>query len=165
MKYFAYGSNMSVKRLQHRTPSAQPIGIYSLTGHVLRFHQKSKDGSGKCNAWHTGIATDVVIGVLFDIHPQEKPNLDQVEGLGFNYDDKKVIVSHSDGHELEAVMYSGLRIDDAMVPYDWYKHHVLTGALEAGLPSHYVRLIESYETKLDLDAERRARERLIHGLG
>lgn len=46
---FAYGSNMLVARLTERVPSARPIGIGQLKGHVLRWHKRSKDGSGKCD--------------------------------------------------------------------------------------------------------------------
>ena len=48
--YFAYGSNMSQRRLQARVPSATFLGIGILLGHALAFHKISKkDGSGKCD--------------------------------------------------------------------------------------------------------------------
>ena len=37
MKYFAYGSNMSIVRLKQRVPSAQKVGIVTLKNHQLRF--------------------------------------------------------------------------------------------------------------------------------
>ena len=49
MLYFAYGSNMLTERLKARVSSATPIGKANLSDHGLRFHKKSKDGSGKCD--------------------------------------------------------------------------------------------------------------------
>ena len=53
MLYFAYGSNMLTARLRERMPSCKPLGIAKLPGHALRFHKRSKDQSGKCNAFAT----------------------------------------------------------------------------------------------------------------
>jgi hypothetical protein len=66
MKYFAYGSNMSLARLQARTPSARRLGTAVLESHDLRFHKAGKDGSGKCDVVHTGGA-ECVYGVLYEI--------------------------------------------------------------------------------------------------
>ena len=46
MRYFAYGSNMSIARLSERAPSAEVIGVARLRSHVLRFHKVGTDGSG-----------------------------------------------------------------------------------------------------------------------
>jgi len=81
MLYFAYGSNMSVSRLRKRVPSASPLGCHILKKHDLRFHKKSKDGSGKCDAYETSNDKDIVYGALFGIDPNEKPALDAAEGL------------------------------------------------------------------------------------
>jgi hypothetical protein len=34
---------------------------------MLKFHKRSKDGSGKCNAFRTGSQADYVIGVVFEV--------------------------------------------------------------------------------------------------
>lgn len=47
--YFAYGSNMSFKRLKKRVKSAKPKGRGVLRCHRLEFHKVSKDRSGKCD--------------------------------------------------------------------------------------------------------------------
>jgi hypothetical protein len=49
--YFAYGSNMSTARLRQRMPSCKPLGTAVLSEHKLRFHKRSTDQSGKCNAF------------------------------------------------------------------------------------------------------------------
>ncbi len=80
MKYFAYGSNMSIARLRERVPSAVSFGCHALKEHDLRFHKSSKDGSGKCNAFFTGNDDDTILGVLFEIKSSEMSALDRAEG-------------------------------------------------------------------------------------
>jgi hypothetical protein len=80
--YFAYGSNMLTPRLRHRAPSSVLLSTASLPQHRLRFHKRSKDGSGKCNAYPTADASDAVYGALFEIPQEEKRKLDRTEGLG-----------------------------------------------------------------------------------
>ena len=72
--YFAYGSNMPTARLRERMPSCKALGIATLPGHALRFHKRSMDKSGKCNAFATG-NDGCVIGVLFSFDPAERDNL------------------------------------------------------------------------------------------
>ena len=67
MKYFAYGSNMSLLRLRERVPSAERLGVFKLEQHVLRFHKIGIDGSGKCDAFLTEDPNASVIGALFEI--------------------------------------------------------------------------------------------------
>ena len=58
--YFAYGSNMSTARLRGRVPSCKPLGVATLPGHALRFHKRSADKSGKCNAFASGNDNSVI---------------------------------------------------------------------------------------------------------
>ncbi|WP_394176546.1 gamma-glutamylcyclotransferase family protein [Thalassotalea litorea] len=163
MYYFAYGSNMSISRLGARVPSAKAIGTCTLAKHDLRFHKASHDGSGKCDAHFTGEDYDKIYGVLFDIDPAEKPNLDWVEGVGKGYDIKEVVITDSSGQKLSAFTYVATDIDATMLPYFWYRNHVLIGAKEANLPSSYVdRKISSINAIDDPDLVRNAREFAIH---
>lgn len=163
MKYFAYGSNMSIARLRARTPSAVSLGRHHLGQHDLRFHKTGADQSAKCDAFHTGIHSDVVIGVLFEIDIQEKVILDRVEGLGKGYDEKTVVVVSADGTSVHASTYVATHIDDGLEPFSWYVHHVLTGALEALLPEDYIDArIRAVGHREDACRERDARERSIY---
>jgi len=68
MHYFSYGSNMSIKRLLSRVPSAKKIAIGKLEMHQLTFHKKSSnDRSAKCDANETANPEHYIHGVLFDI--------------------------------------------------------------------------------------------------
>lgn len=163
MHYFAYGSNMSLARLSARVPSAVSLGHHTLAAHELRFHKAGSDGSAKCDAFHSGNTGDVVHGVLFDICEREKPYLDRAEGLGFGYDEKRVIVRSTSGERVESVTYFALTIDAALRPYDWYLDHVLVGAREASLPEHYIRAhIMSVSSIEDPDRDRGRRERALY---
>jgi gamma-glutamylcyclotransferase len=64
---------MSLPRLRERLPGAERIGVFTLTGHTLKFHKGSNnDGSGKCDAMFTGNPKDSVVGELFEISESEK---------------------------------------------------------------------------------------------
>ncbi|MEJ2299493.1 MAG: gamma-glutamylcyclotransferase [Woeseiaceae bacterium] len=162
LHYFAYGSNMSIARLRARVPSAEKLGCYRLHGYELRFHKAGRDGSAKCDAFHTGLDEHVIHGVLFRIDPAERPALDRAEGLGHGYTDMRVRVIGTDGGLVEAFTYQALLTDAMLRPYSWYLNHVLVGARESGLPPDYIARIEAWHCLQDHDRERDARERAIH---
>ena len=163
MKYFAYGSNMSIARLKARVPSAVPLGCYRIKEHDLRFHKSSKDGSGKCDAFFTGNGVDVIFGALFEINSSEKAVLDRAEGLGSGYDEKEITVISEEGLSFKAITYFATDINLNLKPYSWYLNHVLIGASETSLPNDYIQtkitVVESIEDK---DRERDAEQRAIH---
>lgn len=160
--YFAYGSNMSTRRLRRRVPSARVVGTALLPGHRLAWHKKGSDGSGKCDI-PVADSDDAVYGVVYAIDPAHKPRLDRAEGLGFSYGQKHVDVRLLGGEEaVGAVTYYALRIDPARVPYGWYREHVLIGAREHALPAHYVRRIERVAAIADPNPRRARAERGIH---
>ncbi len=162
MLYFSYGSNMSVKRLKDRVPSAEAKYVATLKGHELRFHKKGMDGSGKCDAHETNNPAHSVIGVVFEIPEMEKPRLDAEEGLGRGYGEKLVTITTQAGDTLTAVTYYATSIDSNLKPYQWYLHHVLTGAEEHGLPEDYVKNIRSISSIADPKPERHDREMAIY---
>lgn len=150
MRYFAYGSNMLTHWLRCRVPSARPLGMATLQRHTLRWHKRSVDGSGKCNAVATGNEADAVLGVLFDISTDEKPALDLAEGAGKGYVQSDVCAETQSGR-VAAFTYLAqpTAIDEALKPYDWYKALVVTGARKHGLPQDYVKELDAQETTSD----------------
>ena len=161
MLCFTYGSNMSRARLQARVPSARFMGVATLKKHRLRFHKKANDGSAKCDAEKTGNPQDQVIGVIYEIADDEKPDLDRHEALGFGYEQKLVELETAWGHA-QAWMYYATRLSSTLKPYDWYKKHVLVGARENGLPADYIAGIEAIEARDDPDTGRSQRELAIY---
>ncbi len=163
--YFAYGSNLSSRRLLARTPSARCLTRASLSGHQLRFHKIGRDGSAKCDAYATGRAQDQVWGVVYRLDQAEKPLLDQAEGLGAGYVEKTVRLTTEDGRSLQAFTYCATRIDPGLKPFSWYREHVLRGAQERGFPAAYCASIAAQETRPDADEARHARELAIYTAG
>ena len=162
MLYFAYGSNMSLKRLQHRVPSARVRGVAVLPEHRLVFHKRGRDGSAKCDVDTNGSCADGVFGVLYHMDPQHKSLLDAVEGLGAGYAQKVVTVRMADGGGADAFTYYATQIDPLLKPYLWYKEHVLRGAREHRLPGDYVADIVAIEAIEDPDAARHLAELAIY---
>lgn len=162
MLYFSYGSNMSIKRLIDRVPSAKFVTVAVLHGHDLRFHKISKDGSGKCDAHETNNPEHSVIGVVFEIEESEKQSLDRKEGLGYGYQQKQVTLTSVSGESISAITYYATKIGSDLKPYNWYKHHVITGAKENELPVEYIDKINSIESITDPKPERHASEMAIY---
>ncbi|MGB2739897.1 MAG: gamma-glutamylcyclotransferase family protein [Cognaticolwellia sp.] len=162
MKYFAYGSNMSLVRLQGRVPSAELVGVFSLKSHQLKFHKSSKDGSGKCDTFETDNEHDTVIGALFEIDPNEKNVLDKAEGLNNGYKEKTVSVYSDAGGKFDAVTYYATKIDSSLKPYSWYLNHVIIGAKEVKVPNEYLTILESTESVEDLNKERDSKQRAMY---
>lgn len=160
-RYFAYGSNMSSKRLRARVPSARAVGVGLLKGHKLCWHKLSrKDGSGKCDAAATDETGAVVYGVLFEIDMADKPTLDSVEGLGFGYAEKEVDIDlHGQAHR--ALTYYATSSDPSLRPWSWYRAHVIAGAREHGLPKSYLEALEAVAADEDPDRARHEREMAI----
>jgi gamma-glutamylcyclotransferase len=102
LNYFAYGSNMSLARLRARVPSTKFISLAMLSGHELRFHKRSDDGSAKCDAYEPGNPDSEVTGILYTINDTEKRNLNLAEWLGYGYDIKEVVLMLADGNQVTA---------------------------------------------------------------
>jgi AIG2-like family len=163
MLYFAYGSNMCTGRLRRRVPSATVVRIAKLTGYSFRFHKRSRDGSGKGDAFETGDATDFVWGVIFEIDERQKPTLEEAEGLGAGYAEKVATVLDENGQEYRVVLYvaDAASIDDALRPYTWYKRFVVDGARQHALPNEYIEGVAASPEVEDADRERDRRQRSI----
>jgi len=162
--YFAYGSNMSSRRLRHpdRAPSAEHVGQAFLCGYRLTFDKVSKDGSGKADCEHTGNPTDRVYGGLYRVSSSESPALDAAEGARGakpGYRRVKVVVQAKAG-EVGADTYTaiGTHKQTGLLPFPWYVQHVLFGAQEFELPAAYVEEIRLQATQADLDEARIERE-------
>lgn len=158
MKYFAYGSNLLSARLRGRTPSAAAIGVATLSGYALRWHKRSRDGSGKCDAFRTGASDDAVVGVLFELTAADGAELDRIEGIGFGYGVRDVSVALG-AERSRAFTYVARpdAIDASLAPYDWYKELVVAGAREHALPGEYLACLLAQACVADVD-EARARK-------
>ena len=161
LNYFAYGSNMSMRRLSRRLDWLQCLGRATLAGHELRFHKVGADGSAKCNAYRVG-GDALLHGVLYEIEVAGRVVLDRIEGVGKGYEVAMVEVCDSDGVQREALTYIATHIDDSLQPFDWYLHHVVTGAIELELPKTHLAALKEIVSQPDLDRERAARALAIY---
>ena len=146
--YFAYGSNMSLKRLKKRVCSAKATERGVLRCHRLAFHKVSTDRSGKCDI-PSATDSDVVWGRLYQIDDREKERLDCAEGRRHGYEDKCVTVELDSGTTVRALTYYATKKDCTLKPYTWYIKHILTGAKEACLPPDYIKKIDEVKGKKD----------------
>lgn len=163
MYYLAYGSNMANARLKKRIPSAQKVGLVTLTGHRLTFANGSTiDGSGKCDALLTDNPADLVYAVLYRMDDEEKETLDGYEGLGVEYRDDFLEIELPDGRNSRALIYYATNLNPELKPYHWYKQHVLYGAQENRLPEKYISAIRNVESVGDPDQQRAERELAIY---
>ncbi|MER8686718.1 gamma-glutamylcyclotransferase [Mesorhizobium sp. M1136] len=156
---------MSTARLRERMPSCKPLGIATLPGHALRFHKRSVDKSGKCNALATGNENSV-IGVLFSFDPAERAELDKAEGVGSGYERATVTVINAKGRRRKVLTYLATPdyIDDSLKPYSWYKDFVLAGGREHALSPEYIaEYIQSVEAIEDPDKTRDNKQRATLG--
>ena len=161
---FAYGSNMLIKKLRSRCPSAEKIGMCKIKKHNLKFHKVSKDHSGKCDCELTQIEADEVYGVLFRIPKSEEKKLDEAEGLGNGYAKKKIDVTTIEEGKDTAVMYCATdeAKDPNKKPYVWYLNQVIEGAKENCLPDDYIAKIRKVAADKDHNLVRHAAEAALY---
>lgn len=159
--YFAYGSNMLEARLRERLPQVRCIGPGRLRGWRLRFDKRGgKDGSGKCHIARCDDTDACVWGVLYRMTPDERVELDRIEGVGGGYSvDWAMVEQVPSGAPVEAFYYAAnpAWVDAALVPYDWYRGLVLAGAIEHGFPPDYVASLRAVACRRDDDTARAAR--------
>ncbi len=165
--YFAYGSNLSSLRLRARVSLAQVVCVARLENNVMQFSKLSIDGSAKCDITLQAFAT--TWGVVYQLADTDWPLLDGFEGVPVHYQRESVTVISRERKLLTATAYravqsSAIALDCATVmqPYEWYKEHVLRGAIEHALPESYINKLRTIETKPDPDKERATMEMAIH---
>ena len=160
MLYFGYGSNMLAARIERRLGPCEQLGPALLHGHVLAFHKRGGDGSGKCDAYRTGAPADRMWGALFGLTSRQLEALDGIEGPGYRRETVEVFVGE---HALEAKLYVAKpeAIAPGLVPFDWYRDFVVAGARDLELPRGYLDAIEAVRCVADPDRERADRNRLI----
>ena len=86
-------------------PSCEFVTTAKLLGHQLRFHKRSNDKSSKCDAFHSGVDTDIIWGTVFNISAAEKKALDKAEGLGSSYNETTVDLITPAGAHLRTITY------------------------------------------------------------
>ena len=163
IQIFAYGSNMLLRKLKVNVPSAVKLTNAYLPGFRFAFDKVSKDGSSKGNIVKTGIATDKVWGVVYEIEIEDKKALDREEGLGKGYNEEKLVVTAVDNNQVECCAYVADKSAEKenLLPYDWYRDMVVIGAIENSLESEYIAFLKAFQYSIDPDYERRKKKYFI----
>jgi len=138
VRFFAVGSNMDEERLRNWIPSAERLGIASLSGFTLRWHKRSSEG-GKLAPLRTGHPDDVVWGVVYDVDGHAWQQIDEAQ-RGAGYREERVTVVGPQGAELDASVYVARAemIDDSIRPMRSYRDPIVSAARANGLPAEYV---------------------------
>ncbi|HEV2317520.1 MAG TPA: gamma-glutamylcyclotransferase family protein [Thermoplasmata archaeon] len=146
MYYFAYGSNMDLKRLRKRGVNPRKMRAAVLPGHRLCFNKRfdSNAGEGKANIVEQ--TDESVEGILSEVTPEEIARLDRYEGVPAHYLRARVVVTPEDGTEVEAVTYvaNPSMVMEGLKPTKEYLSYLLAG--RSFLSSQYIRGLEGTGT-------------------
>jgi len=134
--YFAYGSNMSSKRLLDRIPSVKTIGVACLDHYVWCCNKLGSDATGKANLMAEDGA--LVHGVLFSMQSKQWCKLDRIET---GYRRIEVEVEH-EGETKKAFTYQSDLIT-RQAPSELYISFIIDGLIEHQMPMEYVSEIRS----------------------
>lgn len=152
MLYFAYGSNMSVNRLNNREIPAVKLGFGELKDYKLVCNKISCDQSLKFNIERS--EGSQVYGVVYRVSESDLPKLDEFEGAipGSKGYTREMMTIIYNGEEQQAATYICTcteKIDNSgkNKPYSWYVQHALTGAREAGIDPDYIKEYINIPTK------------------
>lgn len=142
--YAAYGSNLDPARMQAYCPHSPMIGTGWLEGWRLTF--------GGEVGWEGSVTTivespgDRVFVALYDVHPWDAAQLDEVEGVtSGTYRKLTVRVVTLDG-VLTAWVYV-LNAYEGGLPTAWYLSQVARAAEAAGAPADYVAELRGRPTR------------------
>jgi gamma-glutamylcyclotransferase len=139
IKYFTYGSNMSISRIIKRgiSPSTGNVGI--LKGWELKFNKKASAGDWSfANIMENKESS--VEGIVFGITEEELKLLDKFEGAPKHYRREKVNVL-SRGELVECITYIAQEehIKEGLFPTEEYLGFLIDGA--SRLSPEYQKMI------------------------
>jgi gamma-glutamylcyclotransferase (GGCT)/AIG2-like uncharacterized protein YtfP len=143
--YAAYGSNLDPGRMQAYCPRSPMTGIGWLEGWRLTFAGETELG------WEGAVTTIVeaegerVFVALYDVHPLDEKQLDEVEGVtGGTYGKLHVRVATLEGDVTAWVyVYNGY---EGGLPTAWYLAEIAAAAEKAGAPVDYVAQLRDRPT-------------------
>lgn len=148
------------RRIELRLGSCELLGVASLRGYALRFHKIGRDGSGKCDAYHTGDSNDSLYGVVYALSENQRDLLDELEGPG--YASREVTVRMRAGMSTAyTYVAKSEHLEPELRPFEWYKSIVVAGARAHALPPGYQERLMAVAAIPDPDAERHALHQAI----
>ncbi len=146
MKYFAYGSNMSIARIRRRCPSAEIVGVAKIRKYSFRLNKPGCDLSAKADAFWTGDPKDAVYGVVYEISREDFKYLDVCEGHPTHYLRRKCNVV-IDGRRMKVWVYVAMKTKCKLLPLVSYMKHIINGAIENKLPAFYIDMLKKIKVQ------------------
>ena len=142
LHYFAYGSNMSARRIRHRLGWAPSRISVTLQDYLLSFNKQSNDG-GKANIQIS--PGDKVEGILYFVKEDDLLTLDGYEGVAQKqYKRQELGVMDLSGRPMRAIAYIALNTGPESRPTLEYLNYLLEG--EHLLSMEYVCRLEEIST-------------------
>lgn len=126
MLYFAYGSNLWREQMAARCPEHRLVGAGRLEG--WRWIITTRGYASIVVS-----ATDLVLGMVYELSDEDVRNLDRYEG-GYR---KEMLMVEADGQGLNCLVYIDL-VTEAGEPHTEYITRINNGIQDAGLPEEYV---------------------------
>ncbi len=144
--YAAYGSNLDPGRMRAYCPRSPMVGVGWLEGWRLTF------GGEDVLGWEGAFATivesegDRVFVALYDVHPDDEKQLDEVEGIeAGTYRKLHLRVATLEGDETAWVyVFTGY---ESGLPTAWYLTELVHAAEKAGAPDDYVAQLRARPTR------------------
>lgn len=130
MYYFAYGDNLSRKRLLERCPDSQPRFTATLPNYKLIFTDWSRE-------WRGGVASirhsggDKVLGAIYEVSDRDLARLDRHQGP--TYSRLRVTVYRDIGEPIDAITYIKARQSEESEPSPQYLSIIQQGYRDWGL--------------------------------
>jgi gamma-glutamylcyclotransferase (GGCT)/AIG2-like uncharacterized protein YtfP len=138
--YFAYGSNMSRRRLASRIAGTRSLGRARVDGWRLRFDKPGRDGTGKANLVEEPAAH--AWGVIYELPATEWAVLDRFEP-GYRRQALRVAID-ARSVEAQAYLFTTRIGAPPSAPNPEYLAHLLEGAREHELPVAHVERIRTF---------------------
>ena len=146
MYYFAYGSNMSVQRMNERGVVFTRRIPAVLYGYRLEFNKLASKNPKEGYANIIPDQSKKVEGALYEISDNSLERLDNYEGYPTHYERVKIRVQLNDRQEVEAVAYiaQSTYVQTGLKPSRKYLNYLLAG--EDVLSDEYYNWLKETET-------------------
>ena len=142
INYFAFGSNMSAKRMHQRLGWSPSRSCAILHNYEMVFNKHSNDG-GKANIMFSH--GNLVEGILYFLNEEDLLTLDKFEGVASKqYKRYDIEVQDSNKKSIAALAYKALNTGQISAPTDEYLNYILEG--KEFLSLEYYSKLESTKT-------------------
>ena len=142
INYFAFGSNMSAKRMHDRLGWSPSRSGAILHNYEMVFNKHSNDG-GKANIMSS--PSNLVEGILYFVNEEDLLILDKYEGVASKqYKRYDIEVQDNNKKSFAAVAYKALNTGKIFAPTEEYLNYILEG--KEFLSLEYYSKLESTKT-------------------